>query len=46
MLPAGNALGGARRSVFSGARLYTWYAERLKKHYNAVDGTFDDAINF
>jgi len=29
-----------RRSVFSGARLYIWYAERLKRHYNTVDGTF------
>ena len=30
---------------FQGRRLYIWYAERLKKHDNAVDGTFDDAIN-
>jgi len=22
-----------------------WYAECLKKYYNAVDGTFYDAIN-
>jgi len=29
---------------FSGARLYTWYAERRKKHDNAADGIFD-AIN-
>jgi len=36
---------GARRSGFSG-RLYLLYVEFLKNRYNAVDETFDDAINY
>ncbi len=35
-----------RRSVFSGAMAYFSYVERLKKPYNAVDGTYNDAIYF
>ena len=35
-----------RRSNFSGARPYIWYAECLKNYYNAVDRTFCDAILF
>jgi hypothetical protein len=30
----------ARRSGFSGSKLYKSYLECLKNHYNAVDGTF------
>ena len=33
-----------RRSDFSGARPYMWYAECLKNCYNAVDRTFCEAI--
>jgi len=33
-----------RRNVFSGLKLYKSYLECLKKYYNAVDETFDDAI--
>ena len=33
-----------RRSVFSGVMAYLSYVERLKKRYNAVDGTFNDAV--
>ena len=33
-----------RRIVFSGATAYLSYVERLKKRYNAVYGTFNDAI--
>ena len=35
-----------RRSVFLGAKAYIQYVERLKKQYNAVDGSFNDAIKF
>ncbi len=35
---------GCKASCFSGARQYIRYAERLKKHDNAVDGTYYDAI--
>jgi len=34
-----------RRIGFSGKKSYKSYLERLKNHYNAVDGTFYDAIN-
>jgi len=34
-----------RRSDFSGLKSYMQYLERLKNRYNAVDGTFYDAIN-
>ena len=33
-----------RRSGFSGSRLYKSYLECLKNRYNAVDGTFTEAI--
>jgi hypothetical protein len=45
-IPPPNLGGIKRRSIFSGTRLYMRYAECLKKYYNAVDGTFHDAINF
>ena len=32
--------------IFSGSKAYIQYVEGLKNHYNAVDGTFYDAINF
>jgi hypothetical protein len=34
-----------RRSCFSGSKEYKSYIECLKNCYNAVDGTFNDAIN-
>ena len=34
-----------RRSGFSDKKSYKSYLEWLKNHYNAVDGTFSDAIN-
>jgi len=34
-----------RRSDFSYAKAYKSYVERMKNHCNAVDGTFNDAIN-
>ena len=34
----------ARRSGFSGKKSYMQYLERLKNHYNAADGAFNDAI--
>ena len=33
-----------KRNVFSGVMSYLSYIERLKKRFNAVDGTFNDAI--
>jgi len=35
---------GARRSGFSGTRLYKQYVEFLKNRYNAVDEPFNLAI--
>ena len=43
--PAGSAL-GVQDAVILQERDYTYkYVECLKNHCNAVDGTFDDAIN-
>ena len=33
-----------RRNLFSGLKFCKSYLECLKKYYNAVDKTFDDAI--
>jgi len=35
----------ARRSGFSGSKLYKSYLESLKNRYNEVDGAFNNAIN-
>ncbi len=35
---------GTRHCIFTGSRPYREYVERLKKHPNAVDGTFYDVI--
>ena len=35
-----------RSGVFFRTKLYKWYAERRKMHYDTVDRTFYDAINF
>jgi hypothetical protein len=44
-IPPPNLGGIKRRIIFSGTRPYMSYAECLKKYYNAVDGTFYNAIN-